>query len=668
MPEKAKIVLGSNGIKKVLKDFSPAESVAEYIWNGYDADASEVKVLAEYNAMEKISQISISDNGCGIDFKTLDKKFKPFYESGKMIYNSEKDVHSLMHGKNGIGRLTFFTFAQSAKWTTVYKEGNKTLRYTIMITENGLDSYTASQPEEVQGSTGTSVEFDGIKENIFRYDILEFLKIDFAWYLELNKKRNVQLLFNHMQLEYSDFLKEREQKKFQYNDYAFDVVFCRWERTLHQEYSKYYYLNAKGKEVYKENTTLNNKGDEFFHSIYVSSRLFDNFSFEKTNGQLRLPIAGKNREDEAFKFIKKELDKYIREKREPFIKNSTKKFLHKLEDKKAYPDYNLNNPVDKYKKECLDELLSTVFYIEPRLFGGLDNKQIKVIVRMLGLLMETGEADSFIEIMENVIDMTAEERSELADTLKYTTLAKINKTIQLLKDRARSVANLKKLVFDEKMEAGEINAIQPFIENNYWILGEKYHLVSAEEPDFEEALRRFTYLLTGEKKKKGTVKMDSVNSRKQMDIFAVRQMPDGEIKKCIVAELKHLKVVLSMKELNQVKTYMETILEEPEFKADNIEWEFFLIGSKYNHFISREIENARSHGEKSLVYNVGNCKIYVKTWREIFTEFEINYDFLYSRLQLQHKQIIEQTGKTRESILEQERTSLARMPQEIQMD
>ena len=85
-----------------------------------------------------------------------------------------------------------------------------------------------------------------------------------------------------------------------------------------------------------------------------------------------------------------------------------------------------------------------------------------------------------------------------------------------------------------------------------------------------------------------------------MDIFAVRQMPDGEIKKCIVAELKHLKVVLSMKELNQVKTYMETILEEPEFKADNIEWEFFLIGSQYNHFISREIENARSHGEKSL--------------------------------------------------------------------
>lgn len=37
MSEKEKIVLGSNGIKKVLKGFSPVEAVSEYIWNGYDA-------------------------------------------------------------------------------------------------------------------------------------------------------------------------------------------------------------------------------------------------------------------------------------------------------------------------------------------------------------------------------------------------------------------------------------------------------------------------------------------------------------------------------------------------------------------------------------------------------------------------------------------------------
>ncbi len=193
-------------------------------------------------------------------------------------------------------------------------------------------------------------------------------------------------------------------------------------------------------------------------------------------------------------------------------------------------------------------------------------------------------------------------------------------------------------------------------------------MVSAEEPSFEEALRRFTFLLTGERKKKGTVKIDSDNAKKQMDIFAVRQMPDGDIKRCIVVELKHPKINLSMKELNQVKKYMATIIEEPNFKADNIEWEFYLIGNKYNNDIKREILNAKSHGERSLVYYVDNCKIYVKTWREIFTDFEINYDFLYSKLQLEQERIIASTGKTREEILQQENASSSKMPQEVVLD
>lgn len=172
-------------------------------------------------------------------------------------------------------------------------------------------------------------------------------------------------------------------------------------------------------------------------------------------------------------------------------------------------------------------------------------------------------------------------------------------------------------------------------------------------------------MLSGEKKKKGSVKINSENSKKQMDIFAVRQMKTGEIKKCIVVELKHPIIILSMKELDQVKTYLNTIIEESEFKADNIQWEFYLVGNNYNDYIKREIINGKSHGEKSLGYFVENCKIYVKTWREIFTEFEINHDFLYKELELQQKRILEDTGNTREEILYQESNSLARMPREL---
>lgn len=168
------------------------------------------------------------------------------------------------------------------KWITTYRKDDKLFRYSIEISENDLD-------------------------------------------------------------DYSSILMEREEKQYAYGEYSFEVVFCRWEKRLHQEYSKYYCLNGAGVEKYKENTTLNNKGDNFYHSLYIRSRVFDDFSFAKTSGQYRMEIVGKNREDEAFKYLKRELDKYIREKRDPFIRTSTKKFLTKLEEKDAYPNYNLNH-------------------------------------------------------------------------------------------------------------------------------------------------------------------------------------------------------------------------------------------------------------------------------------------------------------------------------------
>ena len=367
--------MGSNGIKKVLKGFSPVEAVAEYIWNGYDANATIVTVQIDANSIEGINSITISDNGSGIAYETLDQKFKPFYESNKTLYRNEDNSSSALHGKNGIGRLTFFVFAHKAKWITTYRKDDKLFSYSIEISENDLDDYSASEPQEVSsGETGTVVEFESIKEEVIYSDIIEFLKVDFAWYVELNRYIGIELRINGEEFDYSSILMEREEKQYAYGEYSFEVVFCRWEKRLHQEYSKYYYLNGDGVEKYKENTTLNNKGDNFFHSLYIKSRVFDDFSFAKTNGQYRMELVGKNREDEAFKYLKRELDKYIREKRDPFIRTSTKKFLTKLEEKDAYPNYNLNNPVDKYKKECLDELLSTVYYIEPRLLGGLDNK------------------------------------------------------------------------------------------------------------------------------------------------------------------------------------------------------------------------------------------------------------------------------------------------------
>lgn len=665
--EANKIVLGTSGIRKVLKGYNSVEAIAEYVWNGFDATASIIEVDVKCNEIEGIEEISIKDNGYGIGYETLEAKFKPFYESNKTINRNISDSNSSYHGKNGVGRLTFFTFADKAIWKTVYEKEDKKYTYSIDISSGSLNDYTSSIPEEVTDETevGTVVKFYRIIGDLKLNEILKYLRIEFSWYLELMKKNNYKLLLNGENIDYSSILSDYETKQYNYNGTNFEVVFCRWSQKLNREYSKYYYLDSTNKEKYKEYTTLNNKGDDFYHSVFVYSELFDNFSFGKTSGQLKMIIAGKNGEDDAFKYIKREIDKLIKEKRNPFIRKHAQNFLKIVEVKDAYPEYDENSAIDRYKKDCLDELITTIYYIEPRLLGSLHDNQLKTVIKMFGVLMESGEIESFIKIMDSVVDMSREEKDELASVLEFTTMARITKTIQLLKDRAQSVANLKKLVFDTNIGAGEINAIQPFVEKNYWLFGEQYHLVTAEEPSFEEALRRFLWILKGEKNPKGSVRINSDDAKKQMDIFTVQQMKNGNIKKGVIVELKHPQVVLAAKELAQVKKYMGVICEEERFNAPNIQWEFYLVGNEYNKEIKREIENLKGNGEQSLVYNVDNYKIYVKTWSEVFTDFEINHEFLMEKLELEQNKIIECTGKTKEDILGQEDKSKAKMPSEV---
>lgn len=596
---------------------------------------------------------------------------RPKSETGKNIINSivrNSDTNiSSYHGKNGVGRLTFFTFARMAIWETVYEDEGKRYRYTIQIQRDGLNDFIASEPEEVddKATLGTEVKFLQINEDLQLNVVKQFLKVEFCWFLELMKNNQFQLLINGEQLKYSEILEDYETRIYNYDNIVFNVTFCRWQQKLNGEYSKYYYLDAVNKEKYKENTTLNNKGENFFHSVFITSKLFNDFDFAAITGQLRLKIAGNGREDGAFKFIKREVDNLIKEKRNPFIKKYAKKFLKTVEEKEAYPEFDENNPMDNFKKTCLDELISTVYYVEPTILSGLNKAQLKTIIRMFALVMESGERDSFIKIIDSVASMSKEERNELADALEYTTMSNISKTILMLKDRAQATADLKELVFNKDIEAGEINALQPFIEKHYWLFGEQYHLVTAEEPDFEEALRRYLYILEGEIYTREEINIDDPDKKKQMDIFAVRQMKNGEVKSSIIVELKHPKIILGYKELEQVKRYKDVILKEDRFNAPNIEWEFYLVGNKYNHQIESEIKNLRHNGEKSLVYSVDNFKIYVKTWSEIFTEFELNYNFLYEKLKIEQKKILESKGKTKEEILEAQNNNTAKALEEL---
>lgn len=662
----------SKGIRKILKNYNPSLSIAEYIWNGFDAKADTVSLDYAENELGGVSEIKITDNGYGIDFDKLALKFNPFYESEKVIEITLPKHSSVMHGKNGVGRLTFFTFAHNATWTTTFKQKVGLASGAIHIGVSGLHSYIPEKFENaISEHTGTAVTFTNIqipREEIER-SIIPFLICEFCWFLELNRAKNFKILINGERLDYTSNIADIEEDQtlvYEPGNLVFKFKFIQWKESLHKELSKYYFIKTNGQEVYKDFTTLNKKGDEFYHSIYIESVLFNNFSFGTSESTTQLDAFNKTKSSPEYKFLLNEINQFLKEKRKPFLRIYSSKLVEQYEQDGVLPSYTTEWE-QEYRKPLLEETIRGLYEAQPKLFVSLNLDQKKTFVRLLDLLLDSNEKENLFKILDEIIDLDREERDDLAKLFKTTRLNRITECVKLIEDRYKTYYQLKDLVFNPELKADEVHHLQKVIESHYWLFGEQYHLVTAAEPKFDEALKRYHYLLYQEDVDK---KIDHPNKYKEMDIFACRQNMQVNKIENIVIELKHPNIKLGRNQYIQVDKYLETIVSEPLFNAPNMTWEFYLVGSDYDSsgFIERQIETNANHGIPSLIHwsDKGRIKIYAKKWSEIFNEFEIKHKFMDEKLKLEREQLTNEF-KTANDVVKALQLNSAVQPEEVEV-
>lgn len=640
-----KVEITVPGIKRALSSYSRLQALAEFIWNGYDAKASWVDVSFKANEIGHIAELALKDNGHGIEFDKLTTKFVPLFESDKVIDPTVRTISSAIHGKNGVGRLTFFHFANNATWETVFQSGNKRYGYEISTDIERLNTYSTTEPTETGESTGTTVYFQGVKEMtsyLFDTEINDYLMKEFGWFLELNKAKGFALRINGRPLDYSSLVRgSPEQFTLEYEPTraSFDIRYIQWNAKINEEYSRYYFIDSKDDERFKETTTLNMKGDHYYHSVYIKSNLFDDFDIGMQSVEEQKRLFGHSKKDDEYKFLMREVDKFLRRKRKPFLRAYTDKLISDLESNGAFPKYRPSNAWDTTRKSELENMIRGLYQIEPKIFSHLNTQQERTLVGLLDLVMDADEKDKLFAILQEVVDLDVTDRAELAELLKTSRLSRIIATIRLIEDRYRAVAEVRELVFNKVLGANERDHLQKMIEKHYWIFGEQYHLVTAAEPRFEEALRRYLYLLRGEKTE---TRINHPDKHKEMDIFAVRQDLQNDTVKNIVVELKNPSIKLGKKELDQVDSYLDVILKQPEFNASNMYWEFYLVGNGLDStgFVERHYKNAEVHGERSLVFKNPRYKEYVRTWSEIFADFELRHKFLNEKLELERDKLV----------------------------
>jgi hypothetical protein len=632
------ILITPEGIQKNLRNTKALDSICEYIWNGFDASATCVRVNFHINDLKIINMISISDNGTGIAFEELKSKFQPFNDS-KKAENINRLNHSIPHGRHGIGRLTFFSFAQNAKWETVYSKGDQNYKYWIEMDRDSLNKYDANGgdiPSVTSDPLGTKVTFSYLN-NISKDEIIGSVKEEFFWFLELNKHKGFEIWVDNEKIEYEDFVIKRtflDMDEYKLS-HSYNVEIVQWKISLGSEYSKFYYVGSDNEERYKEATKLNRKSDEFYHSIYIKSDYFNEFDFENTRVEGQVGWFP-NRNDPEYKALIESLNKYLIKYRKEYLKEASDNYINALIQRKVYPQFNTSNFIDNYRKHELDNLVETLYMAQPKIFTNLNDDNKKITIHLLKLIMDNSNKPELFEVLKQVIELDEDELAELADVLKYTALSNITKVIKLLEDRHKVVQGLKELVFNKELFAKEVPHIQNVVENHYWLFGEQFNLITSAEPDFELALKGLILAETG---KVEPVRLEHQDKNKEMDIYMIRQDRKGNVTENVVVELKRPTIPIGEDQLSQVKKYMRVIKSDDRFNASNVKWSYYLVGNRLNQngYIEEELASHRNYGESHLVHcdGSGNSKIYVMTWSDIFDEFSKRHEHLMSKLELE---------------------------------
>lgn len=630
------VLITPEGIQKNLQNIKPLDSICEYIWNGFDAAASEIRIVFHNNELGIVEKIEITDNGDGICFDELTDKFQRFNVSSK----GANDLKiSLPRGRRGIGRLTFFAFALSCRWDTVYRKDDQNYEYYIQMNKNQLNQYDdndGKNPHKTNKCTGTKVTISNL-EVINKTEVVQRIKEEFFWFLELNKNRGFRIIVDNDEINCNDLIQYSciidTNNLGLKNNYT--VSFVHWNTKLGAECSRIYYLNSDGIEKYKETTRLNRKADQFYHSIYIKSDYFEDFLWE-TGDQEGQKSLYSSKADDEYKSLMKHIYSYVIAYRKKYLKDTSDCFINSMIENEIYPRFK-DGVIGEFQKEQLDKVVGTLYIAQPKIFTGINDDNKKIVLSLLNLIIENGNKPQLFEILQQVIELTEEETEELANLLKNTTLSNISKTVQILADRLKTIQVLKDLVFSDSYSSYEKH-IQEVVEENYWIFGEQYNLITAAEPDFEQALRGLIVSTTGKDDK---VSIGHPDKNKEMDIYMLRQDRKGQVTENVVVELKRPSIYLGEKEVSQVKRYMRVIQSDPRFNAGNTKWTFYLVGNQYDNskFIEGELESHKYSGQQFLIHTADNSmtNIYVLKWSEVFNAFSKRYDFIMDKLSFQQE-------------------------------
>lgn len=645
---KWQVSLNNNSFDRagITKDCQDA--VCEYIWNGFEAGATTVRVAFQGAPLREAMSLTVSDNGTGIKHCNLNDTFGAFLSSVK----NNATIRIKSQSNKGKGRFSYLSFSSSAEWETVFDEDGQRKKYSINMSSAERSSFTTSDLtiESAATPTGTTVTFPIINSNVVEQ--LSFAKMkqklleEFAWYLHLNRNKKYSLEYMGINLDISEYINTdistTSTETIDNENFMIDIVV--WNSQVSTA-SKIYYILSNGEVVKVENTSFNNNQVGFYHAVFVSSEYFTSNMFFPEESEDAPPLfedANSEKHRAILRTLKKAISGKVAEVLKSFLVLQADVQLAEMERKGSFPNFG-KDEYGQLRKKDFQTVAKELYCVEPRIFHKLSDMQERSLLGFLNLLLSSDERENVLMIVEQIVSLTTEQRKTFANVLQRSKLQYIVEAIGIIERRAAVVEELKRIVFTAKKFANERDHIQKLIEQHFWLFGEQYHMLTADK-NLTTSLQTFENITECDQNTDAPA-MSEEDGRQRIDIFLYSQrIQDDSTSEMLIVELKAPYVKLTTDVFNQIVRYANTLRKEPRFNSKNRTWRFFTVCAEVDDDVKVKYENFKQYHKKGLADIIENFELYALSWDDVFQAFEAKHDFMLSKLKLDYSQVAADLG------------------------
>jgi signal transduction histidine kinase len=619
----------------VLSQFAkkkPVDAVAELIWNSLDAEATEVEVNLETASLSDptdgaahVVAITVNDNGHGISPQIAESAFTVLGNSWKRGLNG-RSLHNLrpLHGQEGRGRFYAYSLGYLARWTSVSQpeEPSQNLRIEISGDSTRIEGFEISEAIGTDQPTGTSmkitVEQGRPLSALLHEDVYSQLAGIFAPHLLYNPDLVVK--FNGMKIDPRPFI-VGEPIDIPFELDAPEVFELTGRPVLTLVDWNDEMRTAPGAVLCTADGASLLELEKTAPAGNVRSTAYIRWSGWATTGADLLMV--RTQHPEIINWAIDMLKEHVAN-RSAAIQVS---IIEELKRTNAYPYLDeITDPLEVAERDIFDLVAVTA----RSALRSPNRRQVSMTTRLLKVALQE-RPEELDTILEEALNLTREERHDLAQLLLHSPLSAIIGAASEVTKRLDLLAGLRHFNYDPDVSPKfrEVDQLHPLIKDNTWLFGEPWQL-TASERSLRTIIRSvFDDEVLLEDELEAFLAEQPEGDRRRVDLLLQRTHHGPEdVNHRLVVELKRPSEKLGIDEAQQITGYANRLSNHPGLGSSS--WTFILIGSEIKDELRPQLSQPdRKRGE---FMRGDGFSVYVTTWGELIDDCESRYRFYRDQL------------------------------------